>query len=244
VSAFVSSGCLVKPGVATDTTADGGWEPVTVTARLSEPVIGLGAHPAHLDGPAAFSAFLSWTDALGRHSLTDPDDPERCEDFALPFATWTAPAPGAVHPLALAAGDALVWGWACSRAVFEAAAHSTVQVRKHPETGVAARYARDARWDIGGGPLKARDVPFGADLVREVRWHALADPGPLLALLRRVRHLGRLGGHGNGRVLRWDIEEHRDRDAWRDRVLPLAGGVPGSVRAPYWHPSRRMPCTR
>jgi hypothetical protein len=216
---------------------------VTVTAVLAEPVVALEGNPAHLDGPAAWSAFLSWADGHGRFSLPPPGDPDRCEDFALPLATWTAPVPGVAHPTALAADPAMTWGWACSRALWEPEGWSAVQVRKHPETGIAERYARDRGWDIGGGPLKARDVPFPAVLVREVRWHALADPAPLLALLRRVPHLGRLGGHGNGRVLSWRLEPGAARDAWRDRVMPQAGGQPGAARAPYWHPSRRMPCT-
>jgi hypothetical protein len=235
---------LAGPGTVTDTTAGGGWVPVTVTAHLAEPVIALDGNPAHLDGPAAWSAFLSWTDEHGRFSLPDPDDPQRCEDFTLPMATWTAPAPGPVHPLARAADPGMVWGWACSRALYEAGGYSTVQVRKHPETGIAARYAKDRAWDIGSGPLKARDVPFAAALARQVRWHALADPGPLRRLLARVHHVGRLGNHGNGRVLAWAVEPGADRDAWRDRVMPAEGGTPGGVRAPYWHPTRRMPCTR
>lgn len=240
---LATAGRLLEPGTAADTTGDPAWVPVTVTAVLADPAVAIEGNPLHLDGPAAFSAFLSWTDARGRLSLPDPDDPGRCEDFALPMAAWTAPAPGTVHPTALAADPALTWGWACSRALYSPGAHATVRARKHPEAGIAARYARDGKWDIGGGPLKARDVPFPAVIVREVRWHALADPAALLRLLERVPHLGKLGGHGNGRVLSWHVEEHGDRDAWRDRVMPEPGGMPGSVRAPHWHPTRKMPCT-
>ena len=232
----------MEPGTAAGTTGDGGWEPVTVTAVLAEPVIGLWGHPAHLDGPAAWSAFLSFAGTAGRLALPRPEDAP--VDFTLPLAAWTAPAPPGADPLALAADPAMTWGWACSRAIYDTGGHTVVNVRKHPETGPAARYSADAKWDVGGGPLKAKDVPFSAELIREVRWHALADPGPLLAMLSRVPSLGRLGGHGNGRVLSWRADTGGDRDAWRDRVMPHPGGAPGSVRAPYWHQSRRMPCTR
>lgn len=226
----------------TDTTADGGWEPVTVTAVLADPAVSLDAHPAHLDGPAAWAAYLAHLDEAGHCSLPAPSRSGPVTDFPLPLAAWTAPAPAGADPAALN-GDGLAWGWACSRVLLAAPSHATVNVRKRPETDAAARYAKDGKWDIGAGPLKARDVPFAAVIAREARWHALADPPALLALLRRVHHLGRLGGHGNGRVLEWRVEPHADRGAWRDRVMPLEGGAPGSVRAPYWHPSRRMPCT-
>jgi CRISPR type IV-associated protein Csf3 len=118
-----------------------------------------------------------------------------------------------------------------------------VKVRKRPETAAAARYARDRKWDAGSGPLKAWDVPMGAVLAREVTWDVLCDPAALRVLLGRVRGIGRKHAHGWGRVREWRVEPHQDRDAWRDRVMPLEGGAPGAIRAPYWHPSRRMPCT-
>src|SRR5690554_7146031 len=48
--------------------------------------------------------------------------------------------------------------------------------------------------------------------------------------------LFRSGRHGHGRVLRWEVHPHDDREAWRDRVLPHSDGVPQSIRAPYHHP--------
>lgn len=233
---------MILSGTAvTDTCGDGGWVPVTVTARLAEPVIGLDAHPCHLDGPAAWSAYLAWTDVHGHCSLPPPGA-GRCEDFGLPFATWTAAAPPGAHPLAVN-GAGMAWGWACSRALYTPQGHATVNVRKPPAADVASRYCPDRAWDLSSGPLKARDTPYSAVLARDVAWHALADPAALRALLGRVPSLGRLGRHGSGRVLSWTVEEHRDRDAWRDRVFPLPGGSPGAIRAPYWHPARRMPCT-
>ena len=221
-------------------TAGAGWAPVLVTAVLCEPVIGLDAHPAHLDGPLSWAAYKEG--AAGRQASRPPGRDEPAPDFPLPLAVWTSPAPAGADRAALD-GDGMAWGWACSRALYSPAGRTTVQVRKRPETGAAARYAREGSWDIGSGPLKARDVPFGAVLVREVRWHALGDPEALRRLLAAVYSLGRLRGHGHGAVQSWRVEEHEDRDAWRDRVFPLEGGRPGAVRAPYWHPTRMMPCT-
>ncbi|MGV2384855.1 MAG UNVERIFIED_CONTAM: hypothetical protein LOD86_06240, partial [Thermobifida fusca] len=94
---------------------------------------------------------------------------------------------------------------------------------------------------LAAGPMKARATPLPATLVSEITWYALADPEPLAALLDRVWSLGRLGTHGHGRVRAWEIVEHDDWEAWRDRVLPHPDGVPQSIRAPYHHPSRKVP---
>ena len=72
-------------------------------------------------------------------------------------------------------------------------------------------------------------------------WLTLADPEPLAELLDRVLSVGRLGRHGHGHVLRWEVHPHDDREAWRDRVFPRPGGVPQSIRAPYHHPKRKVP---
>src|SRR5690554_2988687 len=91
------------------------------------------------------------------------------------------------------------------------------------------------------GPMKARDTPLPATLVSEITWYALADPEPLAELLDRVWSLGRLGTHGHGRVLRWEVHPHGDRDAWRNRVLPDPDGPLDGIRAPYHHPTRQVP---
>ena len=233
---------LVDPGSVVDTTGDPGWVPVRVVARLAEPVINLDGHPAHLDGPAAWAAFEEYVAVHGHHSLP-PMRHDTAVDFMLPMATWTAPAPGEVHELARAADPGLVWGWACSRAHYTPLGYVTVPMRRKPATGEAARYAPDKKWHLAAGPLKARDTPTPAVLTREITWWALANPGELERLLRRVRTLGRHTRHGNGRVLAWEItpdEEARTR--WRDRTWPHPGGLPDTIRAPYHHPTRRMPC--
>jgi hypothetical protein len=231
---------MIISGRVSSTVADAAWVPVTVTAVLAEPVIALTSRPAHLDGPLAWAAYLAWTAARGHATLPPPG--ERCTDFLLPLATWTAPAPGPVHPDAVTA-DGDVWGWACSRALYEPGGQATVRVRKHPALGPAARYTMARSWSLSAGPLRARDVPCPADLVTRIRWHALADPRALSVLLARIHGLGRLARHGHGRVLRWDVGTGGSRDAWQDRVMPQPGGAPQGIRAPYWHPSRRMPCT-
>lgn len=226
---------------AADTTSVPSWAPVLVTALLADPVVSLEANACHLDGPLAWAAYLDHAAERGPGSLPPLTD-GFAADFALPLATWTAAAPDGADPSALNGGG-MAWGWACSRARFAADGHPVVNVRKRPETDAATRMTRDRRWDLSSGPLKARDVPRAAVMTREVTWHALGDPDAIRHLLARVPALGALTRHGNGRVLEWLVGDHPDRDAWRDRVMPLPGGRPHGVRAPYWHRSRRMPCT-
>ena len=113
-------------------------------------------------------------------------------------------------------------------------------MRRRPDTDVMARYAPDSKHHLSAGPMKARDTPLPATLVREVVWYALADPEPLRALLDRVWSLGRLGRHGHGRIQSWTVAEHDDREAWRDRVMPHPDGTVQGIRAPYHHPLRKV----
>lgn len=228
-------------GVA-DTTEEGRWTPVRVTARLGEPVAALDTNPLCLDGPAAWGAFQAWQEAHGTRALP-PMGHGQAVDFALPLATWAHPAPEGAHPAACTAAG-LAWGWACSAGVYTPLARTRVQVRRKPETPAMARYAPDRRHHLATGPLKARDTPVPATLATEVGWWALADVDALRPLLARVTHLGRHTRHGHGRVLEWRVEP--DEIAWvrwRERPFPDPAGVPGSIRAPYHHHTRRMPCS-
>lgn len=232
---------IVAPGTVADTTGDGAWTPVRVVAHLAEPVINLDAHRAHLDGPAAFGAWLQHVAEHGHDSL--PPMGHSVVDFDLPLATWTAPAPGPVHELARAADPAQVWGWACSAAIYPDPAWTVVEVRRRPEEQAMHRYAPDRKVHLAAGPLKARNVAQPAVLTQAVTWWALADPGRLRALLDRVPGLGRLTRHGNGRVARWEVIPDPDAATrWRQRVWPDPAGVPDTIRAPYHHQTRRMPC--
>jgi hypothetical protein len=233
---------LVEPGTAVDTTGETAWTPVQVVAHLAEPVAALDSNALHLDGPASWGAFLAHSSERGVCALPPMTDGE-CVDFALPLACWTAPAPQNAHRRALAADTAQVWGWACSAGVWEPHGWSTTHLRRRPAVDEGARYSRDGKWHLSAGPTKARDTPVATTILQRVTWWALADPPALLDLLRRVHGLGRHVRHGHGRVLEWTVEE--DVAAWRrwrDRVWPHPGGHLGAIRAPYHHPTRRMPC--
>lgn len=232
----------LDPHSVADTTGDPRWEPVRVTARLAEPVLGLDSHAAPLDGPVSWGAYLEFVSVHGHGALPAMTD-DHAVDFALPLATWTAPAPEGVHELARAADRSRVWGWACSRALYPQPEYTTVPVRRRPAADEAARYTTDRKWHLAAGPLKARDTPHQAVLVREIVWYALGDPEGLQHLLGRVHGLGRHTRHGHGSVLTWEITvDPAARERWRDRPWPDPTGHPTGIRAPYHHPTRKAPC--
>lgn len=210
-----------------DTTGDAAWQPVKVTAYLATPPVGIDAHHLHLDGPVSWGAWQQYLHAHG-HDALPPMTPDRAVDFLLPLATWAA------HG---------TWGWACSRAHYTPHGYTTGAVRRRPAVDEMARYATDKKHHLSAGPMKARDTPLPITLVTEATWWALADPEPLHTLLtEHVWSLGRHARHGHGRIQRWIVEPHGDREAWRDRIMPDPDSpVRDGIRAPYHHPTRQVP---
>jgi hypothetical protein len=233
----------ICPSVRDDTTGDDIWQPLRVTATLAEPVAALDLHAAHLDGPLSWGAFQLWQQTHGRHSLP-PMGADSCVDFSLPLATWTRPAPDGAHPLTLTP-DGQVWGWACSAAVYTPAAHTKVEIRRKPADRAMGRWAADRKHHVATGPLKARDGVVPAVVTREIVWWALGLPNPVRETLQPVTHLGRHTRHGHGQILSWAVQvDEAARDLWQRRVFPDPHGTPNTIRAPYHHPTRRMPCTQ
>lgn len=235
-------GLLVQPGSVVDTTTDPGWVPVRVEATLAQPVVGLPRDPMHLDGPLAFAAWLEYQHIGG----TLPPVQEWAEDFALPLATWVAdctrPDP---DPRLLAADGTSVWGWACSRVHYRVLRHDLVHVRRRPALEQMAFWTAAKRHHIGLGPRRAANVPHQAAWVDRLAWWALADLPRLQTLLDQLTHVGRLARHGWGQILSMTVVEDPDAARrWQERDMPATGGMPATVRAPYWHESRRMPCHR
>ncbi|GAA3878398.1 hypothetical protein GCM10022243_48880 [Saccharothrix violaceirubra] len=231
---------VVPAGTVVDTTDDPRWQPLVVTATLTEPVVGLDSQPLCLDGPLAWcAAQLALADEAGLPPLRHDWAP----DLALPLATWTAaPSRPDTDSRLRAADGERVWGWACSAASWTALGHTTVEIRRRPPVGEMARFTADGKHHSGLGPYKARDTPMAATWVDTVVWHALGDPDAVAGLLAHLGHLGRATRHGHGRIQTITVEPGRDRDAWRSRPLPDPTGPAGSIRAPYHHHSRRMPC--
>lgn len=233
------STATVPYGTVEDTTTDSRWTPVTVVATMAEAITGLGTNPMPLDGPLSWCAAQA---ALAAGVSLPPVGKEWTADLVLPLATWTAPPSRPdPDPRLLAADGQRVWGWACSRAEYVPVAHTVTQIRRRPAAAEMARYTQDRKHHSGLGPYKARDTTMSATLVQEIRWHALADWDGLATLLEHLTHLGRATRHGNGRILRAEIRP--GVGDWTIRPWPDPNGGPGSIRAPYHHHTRRMPCS-
>jgi len=235
---------LVSPGTVGDTTGDGRWTPVRVDARLAQPVVGLPRDPMHLDGPLSWAAYLDALDAADRETLRLPPMGSWAHDFVQPFATWTAACTrDDPDPRLLGADGVSVWGWACSAASYRVVRHAVAQVRRRPPVDEMVRWTAAERYHPALGPRRAANMQHQAVWVDGMSWWALADPGRLRELLSRLTHVGRLARHGWGQVLSLDVVEDPEAAVrWQDRWFPQVGGVPGTVRAPYHHESRRMPC--
>ena len=194
-------------------------QPLTVTADLSTPLIGVDRSPMMLDAP------LSWAyaeRARSRGEKLPPLTTASAADFPLPLDRWQ---------------EAGTWGWCTSAGEMEIAAHVAAQIRRKPATHAMARYTSDRAHHAGLGPTKARDTTLAAVLATHITWQVLAtDRADLEDLLALVTNLG--GRHRNdfGHVSRWVIEPGLDPEAWRDRPMPPVA----AARAPYWHPARRI----
>ena len=230
---------LVGPVQANDT--DPNWVPITITATFTDPIVGF-RDDLGIDGPLSYAMYRRLTP--GEQEALPPMNPNWALDFDLPIARWSAPAPDGLQcDERLLTVDGEVWGWCTSDPVVtgnrsEVATH----IRRKPELEAMARWSNAKRHHSGLGPLKARNITHEATFASQVKWHALGDPEKVQDLLSEVIAIGRATRHGNGRVGKWTVDAHSDRDAWRTRAMPATGGSPTPVRAPAYHRSRLVPC--
>lgn len=220
--------------------------PLRITAVMAEPVVTFG-DGLHLDGAVAYGAFMSLPRPV-RESMPPTSAPEAL-DFDLPLNRWHYEAPEGSAAGALD-DEGRVWGWQCSAAHAVWQHHGTAEVRRRPPVQEMARYTDARTVQINCGPFKAQDKAFPTLWAPEIVWYAIGTPDSLRQLLEHVPGLGKLTGHGHGRVLRWDVAEVgcADADRWARRRLPTtapgAVGWParGAIRPPYYHASRVVPC--
>lgn len=199
--------------------------PLVVTAHLTTPVIGIDRDPMMLDAPLSWAYVMR---RLGRGVRVPTLTPTFAADFPLPLAQWELGG---------------VWGWKTSAGAFTPAAWVGVQVRRKPATEAMARYTTATKHHPGLGPAKARDASLAAALTRTVTWRIIGDRQELADLLALVTNLGARHRNDFGHVSHWTVEPDDDDTAWADRPLPAADGQPRGIRAPYWHPTRRHPCS-
>lgn len=231
----------IPPRSVVDTLDDGAWSPMRITVRLDEPLVADLHRPLTADGALAWCAWLEYREA--RRADPPPMRPTVSPlDLDLGLATWTC-RPTAEPADGRALGvDGQAWGWAASHHIPVPQARTAVQVRRRPPDREFARLTGEKAHHHGAGPYKARDNVHPAAWIGEITWWALGDPARVAELLTRLTHLGRLGRHGYGRVHTCEVAPGGDRDRWRARSFPAEGGRPDGIRAPYHHPTRRMPC--
>ena len=209
------------------------WQAMRITAHMSDPVVTIG-DGVHIDGQLSWAA---WKRAERRSHAGNPIPPltnTEAADFALPLATWEF------------GGQ---WGWCASAAQWpDQTLVSGDHVRRKPPHEQYVRLTKAVSYDVGVGPAKAMNKPVQTRFARQIVWYALGLPGEVEELLRDVTHIGKLAGHGHGRVLRWEVDVQADdwsimRNGRLMRRMPagfnsLRGNHNGAIRPPYWHQSR------
>jgi len=197
--------------------------PLIITAHIAEPVVYSG-DGMHFDGILSYGAFmaLSAEQKAALPSMTDT----HCEDFDLPLGRWE---------------EVGCWGWKASAVHAEWMMSSTHYVRKRVSHEPMVRYSNSTAMNKGGGEFKSKNTPYQARSASALVWYAVGDIDAVRDLLTHVRGVAKLVGHGMGRVLRWEVLEHTDGEAWKRRALPGPGGYPATIRAPYHHRSRMCP---
>lgn len=183
-----------------------------VTAHLDTATTGIVGQPFMLDGP------LAWAEAVtGDYPpLTRDHAPE----IPLPLVMWEED------------GE---WGWCTSRALYDVASHSALEVRRKPADAELSRFTRERKNHHALGPHKAKDAIIPTALIPKIWWDIeCADEEWLRRLLDQITHLGGHRARGLGHVTQWETAPG-EPGAWKDRPYNKP------TRPPYWHPERRHP---
>ena len=204
--------------------------------------------------PAGYAASDPWSPALDgilaywalREQIPD-------EDFVVGASAGGASGQIVDADLPLAREtDGTTWWWQVSAPLADVVArHRRYEHRRFDDTA-ATRYTAARRVQTNLGPYKAYRMPIVLHLTPTVAWHAVGDAVEVRRLLRRCVAIGARTGHGNGRVVRWDVTTDGDSDLARFcRPLPVAfarvHGYAGmemdwGIRPPGWAIDRRVPC--
>ena len=220
--------------------------PIRVVAHLADPIVYRG-DGMHLDGILAAAAFRQLPGGL-RADLPTADDVDWPHDMTMPLARWRVPFDGRCHQR-LRDERGFVWGWCASMVHAEWSLHTRVEVRKRTAVEHMQRYTDAGDVETGSGRFKPADLALPARYASRLVWYARGKPDRVRAMLELVTSLGRKRGHGNGAVLRWEVETMADdwsvmRNGRLTRAMP-DGYAPGrrrmgGIRPLYWHRSRQM----
>lgn len=223
--------------------------PIRVTAQMAEPVVDYD-DGLYLDGLLAYGRFRERERAGLNDDLPDPNHVEWAIDFDLPLATWEAPMSGECHARLL--DDGKLWGWRASDACWpDETIRGSVALRRMTNVDQLVRHTDAATHKAATGALKNKDRTYPTKQARRLVWWAVGDPERVDTLLREVTHIGKLHGHGQGRVQGWSVEvvgEDRSLESdgvlmrrmpasWADAIAPPRRQT---IRPPYWHTSRQV----
>lgn len=205
-----------------------------VTAELAGPIY-LPHHRIHLDALVAAAK-------AARDGLPPPLDPSLLVPIEIPIQRepW-----GRFH--------------LCSSSMLDVEISETQHTHRRPpiEQYQALAGPKLRRVDVSTAENKAYRIPRPVAHLRgdQIIWYAVAQRGPLLALLEQVTHLGRRRAVGLGRVRQWTVEPCDPWDGFPimrvgKALRPLPLDWPG-LRAPrtgfscltypYWaHPRKEL----
>lgn len=237
--------------MTTQQLGDDVMRPLRITARMAEPVVYIGDGMA-FDGILAAAWMRDLPYELTSKWPTASRDEPWLRDLELPLAKWQTPYDGDCESRLRDPMTGSVWGWRASSVFADWSVSTRVEVRKRPPLHEMKDWSDAVDVNISAGRFKAHDLKLPARFASVLTWFAVGRPKPVLRVLRNhITALGRKVGHGNGRVLEWQVEDWHDD--WSVQVgetlsRPMPRGfAPGpvarrGVRAPYWHPSRQLDC--
>jgi len=254
---------LVHHELVSDTRSDPRWRPLQISCDLVSPAI-LGPEGVHLDALLSYAAWRDYMELPEAQRWTMPpaDTLTWVADFALPVATWIVPVlvePGDADPRLWAPspdGQRCAWGYCCSNVSTTWLSRERVAFRSKSPLNELRRYGSAKSVNISAGRFKGIDLAYEARVAHTLTWWALGDADGVARLLERVPHIGKKHNVGSGQIKAdpqgrplWRVEEADDdwsmmaADA-PTRTLPwrpeLGPGRMDSIRAPYWHPGKRL----
>lgn len=224
--------------------------PLRIWCDLAEPVVYSGDGMC-FDGILAAAWFRDLPYELTSKWQSATREEVWVPDLELPLARWAVPYAGSCDPR-MRDEQGRVWGWCASAVHAEWSIHTVVEVRKRVATDEMGRWSNAADVDVSAGRYKASDLRLPARVARRLEWYVVGDGDKIQRVLERhITAVGRKVGHGNGRVLRWRVEDWaHDWSVQRGGALtrPMPQGyargpvMTRGIRALYWHPSRQIAC--
>lgn len=223
--------------------------PLKVTAHMAEPII-YYEDSMHLDGILSWGWWRKECQAGREDEYDDPAHIDWPDDPDLPLARWHAPPSGGCYARLLDSGR--LWGWRASDIIIpDGVKRGSVAARRMVDVDDMVRHTDAARLKTSSGKLKPKDKTYPTIFAHGYQWYAVGDPDGVHEYLREVTHIGKLTGHGQGRVKRWQVDEiDEDRSIVHGgrlmRTMPESfceadrATVRDTIRPLYWHPSRQV----